>query len=152
GTAMISIIDGSSPSSTMSSAPGPRRPAWPRTTSGSRSTESVRETRPVITPNRTGIDVNQVIDAGRWGAYQRWLVLLTAVAVVFDGMDNQLLGVAIPSIMRTWGVDRGAFAPVVSLGYLGMAIGGGLAGLAGDRLGRRTALVGSMFVFGTATI
>ena len=40
----------------------------------------------------------------------------------------------------------------MSLGYLGMMIGGTLAGYAGDRIGRRNALLGCMVVFGIATI
>jgi MFS transporter, AAHS family, 4-hydroxybenzoate transporter len=97
-------------------------------------------------------DVNRVIDEGRWGGYQRWLVFLTALTIVFDGVDNQLLGIAIPAIMKTWGVARSAFSPVVALGFLGMSIGGAVAGLSGDRFGRRTALLASMVLFGLATL
>jgi AAHS family 4-hydroxybenzoate transporter-like MFS transporter len=91
------------------------------------------------------------LDHGFWTGYQRWLVFLTALTIIFDGFDNQLLGVALPTIMREWSVPRSAFAPVVSLGYLGMMIGGTLAGLAGDRLGRKVALLGCMVIFGVAT-
>lgn len=80
------------------------------------------------------------------------LVFLTALTIVFDGFDNQLLGIAIPSITQEWHVSRGAFAPVVSLGTMGMMIGAAAAGFAGDRTGRKTALVGSMAVFGSATL
>ena len=97
-------------------------------------------------------DVNDLIDRGRWTAYQRWLVVLTAITIVFDGIDNQLLGIAIPQIMKSWSMTRAAFAPVVALGFLGMAIGGAAGGLAGDRIGRRTALLGSMVIFGLATL
>jgi AAHS family 4-hydroxybenzoate transporter-like MFS transporter len=89
---------------------------------------------------------------GRWTGYQKWLVFLTALTIVFDGIDNQLLGVSIPTIMREWSVPRSAFAPVATLGYVGMMIGGASAGLAGDRVGRRTALIGSMLLFGVATL
>ena len=85
---------------------------------------------------------------GRWSGYQRWLVFLTALTIIFDGIDNQLLGITIPSIMAEWHVPRSAFAPVVALGFLGMMIGGAAAGLAGDRFGRRDALLGSMVLFG----
>jgi AAHS family 4-hydroxybenzoate transporter-like MFS transporter len=97
-------------------------------------------------------DVGQILDDGRWGTYQRWLVFLTALTIVFDGIDNQLMGVAIPTIMREWSVARADFAPVVSLGYLGMMTGGAIAGLAGDRLGRKVALLWSMAVFGLMTV
>ena len=98
------------------------------------------------------VDIGRVIDAGRWSGYQKWIVGLTALTIVFDGIDNQLLGVSIPTLMREWGVPRTAFAPVVSLGYAGMMLGGAMAGLAGDRWGRRTALVASMVVFAVMTL
>ena len=106
-----------------------------------------------MTTTRTPpIDVERVLNEGRWTDYQKWLVFLTALTIVFDGFDNQLLGVALPTIMREWSVARAAFAPVVSLGYLGMMIGGTLAGYAGDRIGRRNALLGCMLLFGVTTI
>ena len=98
------------------------------------------------------VDIGQLLDEGRWGGYSKWLVLLVALTIVFDGIDNQLLGIVIPTIMSEWGVPRSAFAPVVSLGYLGMMIGGAIAGFAGDRFGRRTALLASVVVFGVTTL
>ena len=98
------------------------------------------------------VDVGDVLNNAPWGGYQRWVVFLTALTVIFDGIDNQLLGIVIPTLMREWGVARSAFAPIVSLGYLGMMIGGAIAGVAGDRLGRRTALLASMAVFGAMTL
>src|SRR4051812_5123724 len=97
-------------------------------------------------------DVGHLLDHAPIGAYQRWLIFLTALTVVFDGIDNQLLGIVIPTLMREWSVPRSAFAPLVSLGYLGMMIGGAAAGIAGDRVGRRTALLGSMAMFGAMTL
>jgi AAHS family 4-hydroxybenzoate transporter-like MFS transporter len=97
------------------------------------------------------IDVGRTIDSGRWTRYQKWLVLLTALAIIFDGFDNQLLGLALPALMQDWGLPRNAFASVVSIGYLGMMLGGAGAGMVGDRLGRRVALLGSVAAFGIAT-
>jgi MFS transporter, AAHS family, 4-hydroxybenzoate transporter len=98
------------------------------------------------------IDVGEVIDGGHWTRHQRWLVFLTALTVIFDGIDNQLMGVTMPTIMREWSVTRSAFAPVVSLGYLGMVTGGAAAGVLGDRIGRRVALIASLVVFGSMTL
>jgi MFS transporter, AAHS family, 4-hydroxybenzoate transporter len=99
----------------------------------------------------TAVNVGDLLDRGEWGAYQRWLVALTALAIVFDGVDNQLMGVAIPAIMREWSIPRAAFASVISFSYLGMMAGSALAGLAGDRFGRRAALLGSVVIFGATT-
>jgi len=97
-------------------------------------------------------DIGTLLETGRVGGYQRWLVFLTALTIVFDGIDNQLLGVVIPTVMGEWGVARSAFAPVVSMGIAGMMVGGAVAGMAGDRIGRRTALVASMAMFGAMTL
>jgi MFS transporter, AAHS family, 4-hydroxybenzoate transporter len=98
------------------------------------------------------VSVAGLLDAGRWTVYQRWRVALVALTIVFDGIDNQLLGIVIPTLMSEWHLPRRAFAPVVSLGYLGMMVGGLVAGLLGDRIGRRTALLGSMILFGMFTV
>jgi AAHS family 4-hydroxybenzoate transporter-like MFS transporter len=99
----------------------------------------------------TTVDIGQVLDDGRWSARQKLFVFLTALTIIFDGVDNQLLGIAIPAIMRDWSVERGAFAAVIASSMIGMMIGGALAGLVGDRMGRRFALIGSVLIFGVLT-
>ncbi len=44
------------------------------------------------------VDLGHLLDDSRWTGYQKWLVFLTALTIVFDGIDNQLLGVSIPAI------------------------------------------------------
>lgn len=105
-----------------------------------------------MTAARTPVDVTRLIDERPAGGHQRLLVALTALAVIFDGVDNQLLGITLPAIIGEWGVARAAFAPVVALGFAGMMVGGAAAGIAGDRWGRRTALLGCMALFGSATL
>lgn len=113
-------------------------------------TQPSRESHPRITEHV--VDVARVIDNGRMGGYQRLVVLMTAFSVMIDGIDSQLLGIAIPAMMATWGVGRAAFAPVLAAGFVGMMVGGALAGVVGDRFGRRVALIGSVVVFGVMTI
>lgn len=103
-------------------------------------------------PDRDPIDLNAVLDQAPWRAYHSLLIAMAAITIVFDGIDNQLLGIVMPTVMKEWNLPRAAFAPVVSSAYLGMGIGGALAGLAGDRFGRRNALLASMVIFGAMTI
>ncbi|MDO8680280.1 MAG: MFS transporter [Acidobacteriota bacterium] len=94
-------------------------------------------------------------DAGTlqpWTGRQKLLVGLVASTVVLDGADNQLLGITIPALMGEWAVSRAAFAPVLASGLIGMLIGGAAAGLIGDRLGRKRALLGSVVMFGVLTL
>jgi MFS transporter, AAHS family, 4-hydroxybenzoate transporter len=97
------------------------------------------------------IDIGPLLDDGAWSGRQKLFVFLTALTIVFDGIDNQLLGIAAPAMMRDWALPRGAFAPVLASGMVGMMIGGAVAGIIGDRIGRRTALIGSVVVFGVLT-
>jgi AAHS family 4-hydroxybenzoate transporter-like MFS transporter len=87
-----------------------------------------------------------------WTLHRKLLTLLAAIAVVFDGFDIQILGFAIPSIMKEWHVTRAALAPVAALGLAGMALGSILAGWCGDRFGRRVALIGCIGIFAIATL
>lgn len=97
------------------------------------------------------IDIGPLLDDGPWAAPQVAAAWLAAIAIVLDGFDSQLIGFAIPVLIKAWGVSRGDFAFVVAAGLLGMAAGSALGGTAGDRLGRRTALIGSVVVFGVFT-
>lgn len=98
------------------------------------------------------VDVGAVLDEGAWSGYQKLLVFATALAIVLDGLDNQVLGVAIPALMREWNLPRPAFASVLASGMVGMMIGGAIGGVVGDRMGRRTALLGSVVSFGALTV
>lgn len=47
------------------------------------------------------VDVGRVIDEGAWSGYQQWIVLLVALTIIFDGIDNQLLGIGTPRAFST---------------------------------------------------
>ena len=100
----------------------------------------------------TTIDVGSALDDADWSRYQKLLVFATAMTIIIDGLDNQLLGAALPALMREWGLPRPAFVPVQTSGMVGMMVGGAVGGLVGDRFGRRIALLGSVVSFGVLTI
>ncbi len=107
---------------------------------------------PQAQPAGATSDVSALLDSGTWNTYQKAITLLAALAVLFDGFDIQILGFAIPSIMREWHVARSAFAPIAALGLAGMAAGSPFAGFCGDRFGRRITLIGCVLLFGVATV
>ena len=96
-------------------------------------------------------DIGSILDEGRWTPSQIFGVCLAALSIILDGFDGQLIGFAIPSLIKDWHVSRGDFAPVVAAGLIGMACGSLLAGYIGDRFGRRRALFVSIVLFGAAT-
>jgi AAHS family 4-hydroxybenzoate transporter-like MFS transporter len=97
-------------------------------------------------------DVGALLDEGGWSGHQKLLVAATALTIVFDGLDNQLLSAAVPAMMGEWALPRTAFASVLAAALVGMMVGGFLGGYIGDRLGRRLALLGSVASFGALTL
>jgi len=79
-------------------------------------------------------------------------VAATALTIILDGLDNQLLAAAVPTLMREWSLPRAAFASVLASGMVGMMHGGAIGGSIGDRLGRRVAMLGSVISFGALTL
>lgn len=84
--------------------------------------------------------------------FQVHAVLMVAATVVLDGLDNQMLGLAAPSLIKEWGIQREALGFVFALGFVGMALGTLVAGHFGDLVGRRGALLGGVGIFGIATL
>ncbi len=98
------------------------------------------------------IDLAPVLDEGRWSGYLKFTVLLSSLAVVFDGTDLQLLSLAIPDLMKEWSLLRTDFAPLVAIGMVGMMAGGAVAGVAGDHFGRKWAMILSIVIFALGTL
>ena len=98
------------------------------------------------------VDIGESLDGGAWSGLQKAVAGLAALAILFDGFDNQLIGFAIPTLIKQWHLTRGDFPPVVACGIVGMAIGSFCAGAVGDRFGRRTAVIGCLALLGVATI
>jgi AAHS family 4-hydroxybenzoate transporter-like MFS transporter len=99
----------------------------------------------------TTVNVASVIDESPFSNYQKQMVGATALMIILDGADNQLLSNAIPLMMREWDLSRSAFADASAAAPFGMMLGGVVGGILGDRIGRRAALFGSVFTFAFLT-
>ena len=97
-------------------------------------------------------DVTRAIDDGPFTRLQKLTYLLAALAIIVDGFDGQMIGYAIPLIMKEWGVTRAAFSVAVASGLAGMAIGSLSAGILADKFGRKPVLVASILLFGASTM
>lgn len=96
--------------------------------------------------------VARLIDEGPWGGYQKAALVIAALAVILDGFDNQILSLAIPALIKDWGVTRDDFKWVLVVGFAGMAIGTALFGMVGDKIGRRPTLIGCVTLFAAVTL
>ncbi len=97
-------------------------------------------------------DVTRAIDDSQFTRLQKLTYLLAALAIIVDGFDGQMIGYALPLIMKEWGVTRAAFSIAVASGLAGMAIGSLSAGVLADKIGRKPVLIASILLFGTSTM
>ncbi|MBN8832378.1 MAG: MFS transporter [Sphingomonadales bacterium] len=100
----------------------------------------------------TSVNINDLLDSGRWSGFQKLILALMSLAYLTDGIANQSLGLAIPALMRDWGLPREAFASIAAVGLLGLTLGAVIGGMLGDRIGRRMMMILSTGLFGLMTM
>ena len=49
---------------------------------------------------RPQIDIGRTLDEGAFSTFQKIIVILAALSIVLDGFDGQMIGFAIPVIMK----------------------------------------------------
>lgn len=98
------------------------------------------------------IDIGLFLDNSPLLGMQKLVIFMSAMAIILDGFDSQLIGFAIPKLIDEWGVSRAAFSSVLAAGLIGMAMGMACGGYLADRIGRSRVLATSCLLFGTATI
>ncbi|WP_081474028.1 MFS transporter [Novosphingobium pentaromativorans] len=77
---------------------------------------------------------------------------LCAFTLMLDGLDNQILGLVMPSLMADWGLERSTFTPFIIATVVLMSAGTSLGGWLGDRFGRKPILFASLALLGALTI
>lgn len=82
---------------------------------------------------------------------QRWIVFLSVLVMVADGMDITIVSHLFPRLIGEWGVSIGQVTFLVTAGVIAMAIGAFLGGPAADRWGRKTVIVTAFVLFNLTT-
>ena len=96
-------------------------------------------------------------DGGRWGSRAAWwTVAVSALGYFVDIYDLILFAVVRKSSLTELGVAaadmESAGGRLISLQMAGMLLGGLIWGVAGDRLGRKSTLFGSILVYSAANL
>ena len=79
-----------------------------------------------------------------------WRVLrLVGAGMFFDSFDNSMMGGVMAALVASGWSNMALNARFVSVTFVGLTLGAALAGLAGDRLGRRFAYQFNLLLFGT---
>ena len=68
-----------------------------------------------------------------------------------DAMDVGLISFVIVVLAQQWGLTTSERSWIVTIGFIGMAIGATLGGRLADRFGRRTVFAATLVVYGLAT-
>ena len=100
----------------------------------------------------TQVDVQKLIDSGRFSGYQFLVAFFCFIIIAIDGFDTAIIGFIAPSLRTDWGLTPQQLAPLMAAGLVGLAAGSFVAGPLGDRIGRKTILVLSVLFFGIWTL
>ena len=79
------------------------------------------------------------------------LLLLVGVGWLFDAMDTGLIGFVLASLGKEWALTPTAMGYIISIGFVGMAIGAMLSGFFADRFGRKGVFVSTLVLYSVAT-
>lgn len=80
-----------------------------------------------------------------------WVTVIAAMGFLFDNMDNQFLGYALPGIAKEFNLGPEKIGLIASAGMIGMATGSFLWGWIADRWGRRMAFAATILIFSLFT-
>ncbi|GAB3939294.1 MFS transporter [Corynebacterium tapiri] len=79
-------------------------------------------------------------------------VLLGWFFVIFDGYDLIVYGTVQAKLMQEWGLSPAQAGTLGSMAFIGMVIGAVTVGRLSDRVGRKTAVIGSVVVLSIFTL
>jgi AAHS family 4-hydroxybenzoate transporter-like MFS transporter len=98
------------------------------------------------------VNVDELIDNQPLRPANLAVLGLLLLALLSDGFDLQVLSFAAGGLVRDWGIERAALAPVFSANLVGMMVGAMLLGYVGDRFGRKRMIVVGTLLYGLACL
>jgi len=98
------------------------------------------------------VEVDSVLDTGRISRPTLTVVILCAAVALLDGLDTQLISLAAPAMGPDLHLEPSRFGTVFGIGLFGGLIGATVAGMIGDRVGRKPLVVFGVLVFGVITL
>ena len=85
------------------------------------------------------------------GRFHYSLLVLIGFGWMFDAMDTGLIAFILTKMSADWQMTAAAKGWVVSIGFVGMALGAVCAGALADRIGRKTVFALTLVVYSVAT-
>jgi AAHS family benzoate transporter-like MFS transporter len=97
------------------------------------------------------IDIHKLADDARFTRFHAGLLFCCAFIIIFDGYDLAVVGIALPSIMKSMGVNATSAGFMVSSALFGMMFGAVVMGTVADRIGRPKAIAVCIAFFSVFT-
>ncbi len=98
------------------------------------------------------IDVNDELGEAKVGTLHKWLGVMMATLTLFDGYDTFNPAYVIHYVAGPWGLSPGQSGFLVSSGLIGFLLGAAAHGVVADRFGRRTTLLGGLWITSAFTL
>ncbi|MGH8261162.1 MAG: MFS transporter [Steroidobacteraceae bacterium] len=98
------------------------------------------------------MDVSRLLDERAISRLQVLVAVLSGLIMLVDGYDIQVMALAVPAVAQEWSLAPSHFGLALSAVLLGLSVGASFIAPLGDRVGRRTLLIGAMAVAGATTV
>lgn len=98
------------------------------------------------------LDPVRFVDGRKLGRYQVLIILICVLISLADGLDSQILSVAIPAVRRDLHLEISQLGQILSASQLGAFLGALSFGLVADKWGRRPSVIVSSLLFSVGTV
>jgi len=98
------------------------------------------------------LSLEELVDEQSFSRFNLMILIWSFLALLADGFDLAALASAAPALGRAWQIARADFAPALSASVFGILLGAPLLGVAGDRYGRKPAILASCVVYSLCTL